>query len=99
MLSPLRQALKYLTVRYRVVGDDLEHRAGVLVRTNNRVPLHRIRTVDITAPLANRLFGRQPSSAMSATTCMHSAAAPSTAPRSACHVPDTSPRSARLRPT
>ncbi|QDB79971.1 hypothetical protein FHE66_02570 [Georgenia sp. 311] len=57
VLNPLNQALNYLKVRYRIVGEELQHTTGLLVRRTNRVALHRIRTVDITAPLSNRLLG------------------------------------------
>jgi len=57
VLSPLNQALHYVTVRYRLSGGELQYTTGLLVRRSNRIPLHRIRTVDITAPLSNRLFG------------------------------------------
>ena len=56
VLNPLNQALNYVKVRYRLTGEELQHTTGLLVRKRNRVPLHRIRTVDITAPLTNRLF-------------------------------------------
>ncbi|WP_454085821.1 PH domain-containing protein [Georgenia sp. Marseille-Q6866] len=57
VLNPLNQALNYLKVRYRLTGEELQHTTGLLVRRSNRIALHRIRTVDITAPLSNRLFG------------------------------------------
>lgn len=57
VLNPANQALNYLKVRYRLTGEELQHTTGLLVRKSNRIPLHRIRTVDITAPLSNRLFG------------------------------------------
>ena len=56
VLNPLSQALNYVKVRYRLTDEELQHTTGLLVRKRNRVPLHRIRTVDITAPLTNRLF-------------------------------------------
>lgn len=56
VLNPLNQALNYVKVRYRLTSDELQHTTGLLVRKRNRVPLHRIRTVDITAPLSTRLF-------------------------------------------
>ena len=56
VLTPLNQALNYVKVRYRLTDEELQHTTGLLVRRKNRVPLHRIRTVDITAPLSNRLF-------------------------------------------
>lgn len=57
VVNPLNQALNYLKVRYRLTGEELQHTTGLLVRRSNRIALHRIRTVDITAPLSNRLFG------------------------------------------
>lgn len=57
VVSPLNQALTYLKVRYRLTDEELQHTTGLLVRRSNRVALHRIRTVDITAPLTNRVFG------------------------------------------
>jgi len=57
VLNPLNQALNYLKVRYRITGEELQHATGLLVRRTNRVALHRIRTVDITAPLSSRLLG------------------------------------------
>ena len=56
VLNPLNQALNYVKVRYRLTDEELQHTTGLLVRRKNRIPLHRIRTVDITAPLSNRLF-------------------------------------------
>ncbi len=57
VLNPINQALNYVKVRYRLTADELQHTTGLLVRKANRVPLHRIRTVDITAPLSSRVFG------------------------------------------
>jgi len=57
VISPANQAVNYLKVRYRLTAEELQHVTGLLVRRKNRIPLHRIRTVDITAPLSNRLFG------------------------------------------
>lgn len=57
VLNPLGQALRYVTVRYRLTDAELQHTSGLLIRRSNRMPLHRIRTVDITAPLSNRLLG------------------------------------------
>mgnify|MGYP001194411613 CR=1 FL=1 len=57
VLSPANQALNYLKVRYRLSAEELHHTTGLLVRRSNRMPLHRIRAVEITAPLSNRLFG------------------------------------------
>lgn len=57
VVNPLNQALNVLKVRYRLTGEELQHTTGLLVRRSNRIALHRIRTVDITAPLSNRLLG------------------------------------------
>ncbi|KGM13456.1 PH domain-containing protein [Cellulomonas bogoriensis] len=57
VLNPFNQALNYLKVRFRVVGEELHHTTGLLVRRSTRVALHRIRTVDLTAPLTSRVFG------------------------------------------
>lgn len=42
---------------YRVVGDRLEVRAGILTATLRTIPLDRVRGVDISAPLLHRLAG------------------------------------------
>ncbi|MEE6295772.1 PH domain-containing protein [Georgenia wangjunii] len=57
VLNPANQALNYIKVRFRLTGGELQHTTGLLVRRSNRIPLHRVRTVDITAPLSNRLLG------------------------------------------
>lgn len=57
LVHPANEALKFLKVRYRVTPSELQVRKGLLVRTTHAVPLHRIRTVDITAPLVHRLLG------------------------------------------
>src|SRR5699024_4756636 len=57
VLNPLGQALTYVTVRFRLTEDELQHTSGLLVRRTHRIPLHPIRTVDLTAPLSNRIIG------------------------------------------
>lgn len=57
LVHPANEALKYLKVRYRVTPGELQVRKGLLVRSAHAVPLHRIRTVDITAPVIHRLLG------------------------------------------
>lgn len=42
---------------YRVTGEALEVRSGVLTRSTRRVPLERVRGVDVSAPLVHRLVG------------------------------------------
>lgn len=57
LVHPANEALKYWKVRYRITATELQVRKGLAVRTAHTVPLHRIRTVDITAPLIHRLLG------------------------------------------
>ena len=57
LVHPANEALKYWKVRYRITPTELQVRKGLAVRTANTVPLHRIRTVDITSPLIHRLLG------------------------------------------
>ncbi|MBO3102143.1 PH domain-containing protein [Cellulomonas fengjieae] len=57
LVHPANEALKFLKIRYRITPSELEVRKGLLVRSAHTVPLHRIRTVDITAPLLHRLLG------------------------------------------
>ncbi|MFD1719704.1 PH domain-containing protein [Georgenia deserti] len=56
VMRPASKALSYVAVRYRLTDSELQVRRGLLVRKSERIALHRIRTVDITAPLTNRLF-------------------------------------------
>ncbi|MFC6092029.1 PH domain-containing protein [Saccharothrix lopnurensis] len=49
--------LRWLTTRYRITGEQVELRTGLLVRKRLAVPRDRIRTVDLTAKLGHRLFG------------------------------------------
>ncbi|SEG97945.1 PH domain-containing protein [Nonomuraea solani] len=48
---------RWLTTRYRVAGDQVELRSGILVRRRHTVPLSRIRSVDLTATLVHRVLG------------------------------------------
>ncbi|MET9416635.1 PH domain-containing protein [Streptomyces klenkii] len=43
--------------RYRVTADAIELRTGLFTRSVRAIPLHRVRNVDITANLAQRLLG------------------------------------------
>ncbi|NGO14736.1 PH domain-containing protein [Streptomyces sp. HC44] len=56
VLRPAAYLLKYLKFRYRVTGTELQVRTGLLFRSFSRVPLDRVRTVDITAKPVLRLF-------------------------------------------
>ncbi|WP_329494837.1 PH domain-containing protein [Kitasatospora herbaricolor] len=49
-------AVGWARTRYRVNADSFELRAGVLTRRLRTVPLHRIRTVDLTATVPHRLL-------------------------------------------
>ncbi|KOT81239.1 membrane protein [Streptomyces rimosus subsp. pseudoverticillatus] len=49
--------IRWLRTDYRVTHDSFEVRSGVLTRRLRSVPLHRIRTVDLTASPLHRLFG------------------------------------------
>lgn len=42
---------------FRITGDDVEVRTGVLFRTHRRAPLDRVQGVNLTRPLVARLFG------------------------------------------
>jgi putative membrane protein len=42
---------------FRITGDDVEVRSGVLFRTQRRAPLDRVQGVNLTRPLVARLFG------------------------------------------
>lgn len=42
---------------FRITGDDVEVRSGVLFRSHRRAPLDRIQTVNFTRPMIARLFG------------------------------------------
>ena len=57
LVHPANEALKYWKVRYRITPSELQVRKGLAVRSAHSVPLHRIRTVDITSPLIHRLLG------------------------------------------
>ncbi|MEV7693797.1 PH domain-containing protein [Microbacterium sp. NPDC089189] len=42
---------------FRITGDDVEVRSGVVFRTNRRAPLDRVQGVNLTRPLVARLVG------------------------------------------
>jgi putative membrane protein len=42
---------------FRITGDDVEVRSGVLFRTHRRAPLDRVQGVNLTRPLVARLLG------------------------------------------
>ncbi|GMA26969.1 PH domain-containing protein [Arenivirga flava] len=56
LLGPVGYVLRYLRFRYRIVAGELQVTAGIAVRTVQRIPLHRIRTVDISAKPVLRIF-------------------------------------------
>ncbi|MFH8404249.1 PH domain-containing protein [Streptomyces sp. NPDC018019] len=49
--------IRWARTDYRVTHDSFEVRSGVLTRRLRSVPLHRIRTVDLTASPLHRLMG------------------------------------------
>ncbi|MGH3904642.1 MAG: PH domain-containing protein [Pseudonocardiaceae bacterium] len=49
--------LRWLTTRYRITGERIELRSGLLFRTARSVPRDRIRSVDLTAGPVHRVFG------------------------------------------
>lgn len=56
LFGPVGYVLRYLRFRYRIVGGELQVTSGIAVRTVQRIPLHRIRTVDISAKPVLRIF-------------------------------------------
>lgn len=52
----LAGALRWFTTRYRITGERVELRSGLLFRSARSVPRDRIRSVDVTAGPAHRLF-------------------------------------------
>ena len=53
-------ALFYVSWRFhtfRITGDDVEVRSGVLFRTHRRAPLDRVQGVNLTRPMIARLVG------------------------------------------
>ncbi|WP_438484655.1 PH domain-containing protein [Streptomyces sp. S186] len=49
--------VRWARTGFRVTGESLEVRSGLLTRRVRSVPLHRIRTVDLTASPLHRLLG------------------------------------------
>lgn len=56
VIVPCFYILQYLRFRYRLTATELQIISGLFVRRIRRVPLHRIRTVDIVAKPVLRLF-------------------------------------------
>jgi putative membrane protein len=50
-------ALSWRFHTFRITGDDVEVRSGVLFRTHRRAPLDRVQGVNLTRPLVARLVG------------------------------------------
>lgn len=42
---------------FRITGDDVEVRSGILFRTHRRAPLDRVQGVNLTRPMVARLLG------------------------------------------
>ena len=49
--------IRWFTTRYRITGDRVELRRGLLRRRTLTAPLDRVRTVDLTSHLLHRLLG------------------------------------------
>jgi putative membrane protein len=49
--------LRYFTTRYRITGEQVQLRHGLLRRRTLATPLDRVRTVDVSAHLLHRLVG------------------------------------------
>jgi putative membrane protein len=56
LLVLLAGTLRWFTTRYRITSERVELRSGLLVRSARSIPRDRIRSVDVTAGLAHRLF-------------------------------------------
>lgn len=56
LLVLLAGTLRWFTTRYRITSERVELRSGLLFRTARSVPRDRIRSVDVSAGLAHRLF-------------------------------------------
>ncbi|WP_130796176.1 PH domain-containing protein [Streptomyces otsuchiensis] len=56
-LGAVLDVVRWLTTRYRVTGEYVERRTGLLVRTNRSVRRDRVRSVDADARLLQRLVG------------------------------------------
>ena len=50
-------AVRWMTIRYRVDGERVELRAGLLNRRHRSLRRDRVRTVDLTASLVHRVLG------------------------------------------
>jgi putative membrane protein len=49
--------LRFLTTRYRITGERIELRSGLLFRSERTLPLDRVRSVDLSAHPVQRVFG------------------------------------------
>ncbi|KAB1663574.1 PH domain-containing protein [Pseudoclavibacter sp. CFCC 13611] len=56
LLQPVSYLVRYATFRYRFTEREFEVTSGLLSRTRHRVPLERIRTVEIESRLLHRLL-------------------------------------------
>jgi putative membrane protein len=56
LLVLLAGTLRWFTTRYRITSERVELRSGLLFRNARSVPRDRIRSVDVSAGLAHRLF-------------------------------------------
>ncbi|MCK7622773.1 PH domain-containing protein [Streptomyces sp. RS10V-4] len=56
-LATLAGLVRWARTEFRVTGENLEVRSGLLTRRLRSVPLRRVRTVDLTASPVHRLLG------------------------------------------
>lgn len=49
--------MRYFTTRYRITGQRIELHSGLLFRSRRSIPIGRVRGVDLTADLMQRVFG------------------------------------------
>ncbi|MFB9835673.1 PH domain-containing protein [Actinoallomurus acaciae] len=49
--------MRFLTTRYRITGERIELRSGLLFRSERTLPLDRVRSVDLSANPVQRVFG------------------------------------------
>lgn len=49
--------LRLRRIRYRVTGERMEMRSGIIAKAHRSIPRERVRSVDVAAPLYARVFG------------------------------------------
>ncbi|HBE70218.1 MAG TPA: hypothetical protein DDW52_18880, partial [Planctomycetaceae bacterium] len=56
LISLIVNAVRYFTLRYQLVGDDLVVKEGLLFRRVRSVPVRRIQNIDLVQNLLHRIF-------------------------------------------